>query len=241
MPNTQYVYFIWYGNWGSSNPAAFNYQSLVVELSSSLCQNPYTDILRAYPGTDGRAPAGCLAYAGSAVDAFSHGPTLSDADVADIVYAQVSTGQLPYDQNAIYIVMSSIEIAESSGFGTSYCGWHGRIDWFGNPVHFGFIGWPERAPTNCAPNGVGPNGTISADAAASHFAALWSDIVTDPNYDAWFDKLGLEVADKCVWTYGTTYTAANGSRANVRLASRDYLLQQLWVPSKSGGACGLHP
>jgi hypothetical protein len=67
------------------------------------------------------------------------------------------------------------------------------------------------------------------------------NIVTDPQGTAWYDRLGLEGADKCAWTYGTTYLAANGRPANVHLGQRDYLLQQLWVPGKNGGACGLTP
>jgi hypothetical protein len=241
IPDVQNTYFIWYGSWPSTDPVRSNFQIVMADLASNLCDRPYTDMFRAYTNPDGRAPRGCMFFAGSGVDAFSHGPTLSDADVADVIANQVFTSQMPLDPSGIYFVMASPEIAESSGFGTSYCGWHGRTTVLGFMVHFAFIGWPGRAPTNCAPNGDGPNGNASADAAASHFVALWADMVTDPNYDAWFDKLGLEVADKCVWTYGTTYTAPNGKAANVHLGSRDFLLQQLWVPTKSGGACGLHP
>jgi len=82
---------------------------------------------------------------------------------------------------------------------------------------------------------------VGADAAASHLVGLLSDIVTDPAFGAWYDKLGLEMADKCVWTYGTTYTATNGRRANFKFGQRDYLIQQLWVPSKGGGACQMRP
>jgi hypothetical protein len=235
------VYYIWYGNWPNGDPDIFTFQSVVLDLASNFCQRPYTDMLKAYPDRDGRVPGACLSYSGSSMDAYSHGPTLSDADVADIVYTQVATGQLPYDPYGMYMVMASPDIAESSGFGSTYCGWHGRVDWYDLPLRFGFVGGPARAPARCAPNGPGPNGSASADAAASHLAALWSNIITDPNDDGWFDKLGLEIADKCVWTYGTTYTAPNGASANVHLGNRDYLLQQLWVPSKSGGACALHP
>ena len=234
------VYFIWYGAWGSDEVALKN-QLILTDLASEFCGRPYTDMWRAYTDTQGRAPLGCILYAGGHTDAYSHGTTLSDADVADIVRNQLATNGLPQDPGGVYIVVTSADVAESSGFGVSYCGWHGRTEYDGSTHHIGFLGWPERAPANCAPNGVGPNGTVGADAAASHFVGLLSDMVTDPDFAAWYDKLGLEMADKCVWTYGTTYKASNGSRANVRFGSRDYLLQQLWVPSKTGGACGLHP
>ncbi len=239
QPGVPNVYIIWYGSWPSSDPVRTNFQILFTNFVANLC-GPYMQIVRAYPQQDGQVSSGCVFFAGASLDAFSHDATLSDADVADVLVNQFESGGLALDPSGIYLVMASPEIAESSGFGTSYCGWHGRTEWRTAAVRFAFIGWPERAPTNCAPNGVGPTGHASADAAASHFAALLADMVTDPYYDAWFDKLGLEIADKCVWTYGTTYPAANGKPANVHLGSGDYLLQQLWVPSKSGGACALH-
>ena len=63
--------------------------------------------------------------------------------------------------------------------------------------------------------------------------------ITDPDFNGWYDKLGLEGADKCVWTFGTTYKASNGALANVHLGTRDFLVQQLWVPNKNSGACAL--
>ncbi len=43
-----------------------------------------------------------------------------------------------------------------------------------------------------------------------------------------------ENGDKCAWQWGSTYTAANGARANVRLGSRDFLLQTNWVNAGGG-------
>jgi hypothetical protein len=40
------------------------------------------------------------------------------------------------------------------------------------------------------------------------------------------------------WTFGATYIAANGSAANMKLGTRDYLIQQTWVNS-SAGFCAL--
>ena len=53
------------------------------------------------------------------------------------------------------------------------------------------------------------------------------EAVTDPELNAWYDTRGYENADKCAWTFGTTY-ASGGGIANMRLGSRDYLIQQNW-------------
>jgi hypothetical protein len=39
---------------------------------------------------------------------------------------------------------------------------------------------------------------------------------------------GAENADKCAWTFGSTYTTANGATANMHLGSRGYVIQQNW-------------
>jgi hypothetical protein len=240
MTNIPDVYYILYGNW-SSDPTTDRNQQILTDLATHFCGGPYADIWTIYRDFLDQAPTGCMLLAGWAVDAYSHGTEISDNDVGEIVLRQFAMHGAGEDPVGIYIVIASPDVAETSGFGSAYCGWHGRFQSNGIFYPVGFLGWPERAPTQCAPNGVGPNGTVGADAAASHLVGLLTDMVTDPQFSGWFDKLGLEVADKCVWTYGTTYSAPNGSRANVKLGSRDYLLQQLWVPSKNGGSCALHP
>jgi hypothetical protein len=63
---------------------------------------------------------------------------------------------------------------------------------------------------------------------ASIIAHELEEAVTDPNLNAWFDRRGQENADKCAWTFGTTYTTSNGGVANVQLGTRDYLIQRNW-------------
>jgi hypothetical protein len=59
---------------------------------------------------------------------------------------------------------------------------------------------------------------------------LWDgDAMTNPAGDGWFDRYGFENADKCQNTFGQTYVTANRARANIRVGSRDFLIQQNWV------------
>lgn len=75
---------------------------------------------------------------------------------------------------------------------------------------------------------------FGADAMASTIAHLLNAIVTNPSGSGWFDRYGLESADKCAGTFGQTYTMVNGARANVRLGGLDYLIQQNWVNDRKG-------
>ena len=54
--------------------------------------------------------------------------------------------------------------------------------------------------------------------------------------NAWFDRRGFENADKCAWTWGTTYTTTAGGTANIKVGGKDFLVQRNWVAS---GGCAL--
>lgn len=232
---TQNLYFIWYGNWANQSLD----QQIVGELAVSIGNTPYLNIARLY--SDSRGPASsAMVYAGAVNDAYSHGSALTDDDIKDIVDQNILNFALPADPQGIYVIVASSDVAATSGQDESYCAMHGTTPLFGARSRFIYIGGPSRSTVRCAPQPVGPNGTTDGDGIAYHLAAELANVVTDPFLNAWYDRLGLEVADKCAWTYGTTYKAANGALANVHLGQRDYLLPQLWVASKSGGACALH-
>ena len=64
---------------------------------------------------------------------------------------------------------------------------------------------------------------------ASVIAHELEEAATDPDLNAWYDSRGYENADKCAWTFGTEYTASNGSKDNITLGARQYLIQRNWV------------
>jgi hypothetical protein len=72
---------------------------------------------------------------------------------------------------------------------------------------------------------------------ASVMAHELEEAVSDPHLNAWYDSSGNENADKCAWTFGTTYISGNGV-ANMTLGSMNYLIQQNWV-NAGGGYCAL--
>jgi hypothetical protein len=72
---------------------------------------------------------------------------------------------------------------------------------------------------------------------ASIIAHELEETTSDPDLNAWYDAMGNENADKCAWSFGTTYPSGGGF-ANMRLGTRDYMIQQNWV-NASGGYCAL--
>lgn len=90
----------------------------------------------------------------------------------------------------------------------------------------------------CSGGYKSPNNDVAADAEVNTLAHEIEETTTDKLGTAWYDNRGYKNADKCAWTFGTTYTTANGGKANMSLGGKDFLVQQNWVNAGSGG-CAL--
>jgi hypothetical protein len=227
------VYYIWYGNW-SGNSAT----SILPDLASNIGGSPYFNINTSYYDGSNKKVTNSVHYLQSTTDNYSHGTTLSDSAVQAVVSSAITSGRLPKDTNAVYFVLTSSDVNESSGFCSQYCGWHTSGSISGSTIKYAFIGNPDRCPSACAAQTTSPNGNAGADGMASIISHELEEAVTDPQVNAWYDRRGEENADKCAWTFGTEKTAANGSKYNMTLGSRQFLIQQNWV-NASGGYCAL--
>jgi hypothetical protein len=224
---TTKVYYIWYGNW-SGNSA----ESILTNLAQSIGGSPYFNINTTYYNGLNQHVSNSVNYAGSFNDNYSHGTSLSDAAIQAVV-----SSVNPTDTNAVYFVLTSADVTATSGFCTQYCGWHTHGTIGGRDIKYAFIGNPDRCPSACANGTAPPNGNVGADGMASIIAHELEEAVTDPDLNAWYDNRGMENADKCAWTFGTTYNNGTGV-ANVNLGGRDYLIQRNWV-NASGGYCSM--
>ena len=229
MLGTTNVYYIWYGNW-SGNTAT----SILTDLASTIGGSPYYNINTTYYNGANVHASNSVAFAGSTTDNYSNGTALTDSGVQAAVSSAITSGRLPKDTNGVYFVLTSADVNESSGFCTQYCGWHTHGTISGSDIKFAFIGNPDRCPSACAAQSTGPNGNAGADGMASIISHELEEAVTDPDLNAWYDRQGQENADKCAWTFGSLSTASNGSKYNMTLRSRNYLIQQNWVNSGSG-------
>jgi hypothetical protein len=230
MTGTTTMYYIWYGNW-SGNSAV----SILTDLAQNIGPSPYFNINSTYTDGSGNHVANDVNYSGSTTDAYSAGTALTDSAIQGVVASAINSGRLPKDSNAVYFVLTSSDVNATSGFCTQYCGWHTHGTIGGADIKYSFVGNPDRCPSSCAAQTTGPNGNAGADGMASIIAHELEEAVTDPDLNAWYDRRGYENADKCAWTFGTTYTV-NGAAANMHLGTRDYLIQQNWV-NANGGYC----
>jgi len=224
------VYYIWYGNW-SGNTAV----TILTDLAQNIAPSPYYNINTTYYNGSNAHVVNSITYAGSTTDNYSRGTSLSDSAIQGVVSDAITSGRLPNNTSALYFVLTSQDVTASSGFCTQYCGWHTYGTISGSNIKYSFVGNPARCPSACAAQTQGPNGNAGADGMASIIAHELEETVSDPNLNAWYDSRGAENADKCAWTFGSTYSV-NGALANMRLGNRDYLIQQNWV-NAAGGYC----
>jgi hypothetical protein len=234
MTGTPSLYVIWYGNW-SGNTAT----TILPDFLSHLGGSPWYNINSTYYNGSSVHLTNALSNSTSTTDNYSLGTALSDANIQTIVASAISSGRLPSNTNGIYLVLTSSDVSETSGFLTQYCGWHTHGTIGGADIKYAFIGDPAKNYAACAAQSASsPNNNISADAMASVIAHEIAEAASDPDLNAWYDNRGNENADKCAWTFGTESTASNGSQYNVALGTRQYLIQRNWV-NASGGLCAM--
>lgn len=237
MPGTVNMYYIWYGAWNS--PTASSTNSLLTTFGQYIGgPTPYFNINTTYFNGNNQFVSGSVALPKSVADSGSQGAALTDSKVAAIVQNALASGALPTDTNGVYFVLASQEITETSGFCTQYCAWHTHGSIAGQDIKYGFIGDPMQCPSACSAQTVTPNGNMEADSMANLIAHELSESVTDPDLNAWFDRRGMENADKCAWKFGATQSLSSGAKYNVNFGSLNWLLQQNWI-NAGGGSCTL--
>jgi hypothetical protein len=224
------IHVIWYGNWnqtnGSDNAAG---QQIIRDLFSGLNGSNHLAINKSYTASNG-AVSGLLGTYAEGTDTGSQGTRLSDTKVKAIVQSYI-TSKGAADPNAIYFVMSSSNVSESSGFCTQYCGWHTHASMSGQDVKYSFVGNANRCLSSCAAQSISPNGNAGVDGMASVVTHELEETLSDPDTNAWYDASGAENGDKCAWTFGSNQTLlASGAYYNLTLGARHYLIQRnLWA------------
>jgi hypothetical protein len=151
-------------------------------------------------------------------------PTPSGAPSTTTVLNEVKkmTGGNPV-ANAYYPVYS-----DQPRGNAGYCAWHSSGTINGIRVQFGFFfsldgdpGCDPGAPTN-----LGHSQGLSALANVSGHEL--SEMLTDPQLNAWYDRQGNENADKCAWTF-------NGL---VTIGSQQWKIQGNWSNAAATAGTG---
>ncbi|HEX4825936.1 MAG TPA: hypothetical protein VFV19_16670 [Candidatus Polarisedimenticolaceae bacterium] len=223
MTGTTAIYYVYYGTWSASQ------KTILEDFGATIGGSPYFNINTTYWGTNNTPVANSVRLGATTADNYSQGTSLSPASILTIVQTAIDNGSLPMDPNGVYFVIASPDV-DMYGFCTAYCGWHNNETVGTTDLKYAFVEDSDRCPSKCAgQQGVSPNGDTGVDGAINIIAHELEESVTDPDGNAWYDGLGRESADKCIWKFGSTYAAPNGSVANMHLGARDYLIQENWT------------
>jgi hypothetical protein len=167
---------------------------------------------------------------------------VSDATMLSMLQYGFNNGKLTYDPSTLYAIFTQGSVNLGGGFGTQYCAYHswGNVTINGVTRTVLYAAMPDDyAKANACSSGLkSPNNDPHADAVVSTLVHEVEETTTDPNGNAWYDSRGYENADKCAWTWGTTFTTSNGGVANVTLGTKSFLIQRNWL-NVGSGSCQL--
>jgi hypothetical protein len=168
-----------------------------------------------------------------------NGQNVSDANMVAMLQYGFDHGYLTYDPGTLYAIFTPGTVNLGGGFGTQYCAYHTystvTVNGASRKVLYAAMPYDYAYPNACTNGTASPNADSPADAEVNTLAHEIEETTTDMLLTAWYDKRGYENADKCAWTWGTTYTTTNSGIANVNIGGRDFLVQQNWVNAGSGG------
>jgi Phosphate-induced protein 1 conserved region len=209
--------------------------------------SPYFNINTSYTNSAGLPIVNSVTYtqfwANNSVSVPSGTKRVTDATMLSMLQSGFNTGKLTYDPNTLYAIFTQGAVNLGGGFGTQYCAYHswGNVTVGGVTKTVLYAAMPDdyAKPSACSSGLASPNNDPHADAVVSTLVHETEETTTDPNGNAWWrTSTGAENADLCAWTWGTTYTTANGGVANVHLGTKDFLIQRNWL-NVGSGSCQL--
>jgi hypothetical protein len=216
--------------------------SLIGTLLSTLGGSSHYNINSTYTDASGRAILNKVSYNrfwANGTNVPANGQNVTDGNMLTMLQSGFSGGQLTYDPNTLYVIFTAGTVNLGGGAGSQYCAYHTHgtvtINGVAKNVYFAAMPYDYAWPAGCTNQSKSPNNDPAADAEINTLVHEIEETHTDAMGNAWYDRRGYENADKCAWNWGTTKTDANGGVYNVTIGAKNYLIQQNWVNSGTGG------
>jgi hypothetical protein len=161
---------------------------------------------------------------------------LSDSQIQTEIRTVMSRQGWTTSSTNFFVMLTAKGIGSCSGSScafTQYCAYHGDA----SGLYYANMPYADTVPAACD-SGQYPNGDPAADSEISILSHEHNETITDEQLNAWYDRRGSEIGDKCAWNFGTALGGVNGAKYNQIINGHDYYLQQEWSNQILG--CALH-
>jgi hypothetical protein len=220
MHSTTVVPVFWGSKWSSSSFVDDKVSGLDY-LYSRIGGTPYAKTNGEYYDSSGNVNTTSIGKGSDLTDT-SAAPLGAPSTSAVLAEVAKMTNNNP--QAGAYYPVYSDQPRGSAG----YCAWHSSGTINGKQVEFGFFFDLDGDP-GCDPNspaGLGHSQGLAALANVSGHEL--SEMLTDPQLNAWMDQRGSENSDKCAWTYSGT----------VQIGSQSWKIQGNWSNAAANANSG---
>lgn len=158
---------------------------------------------------------------------------VTDAQIQGEVLKAIAFNHWPEGLGNQYFVFLGNGISTCSGgscFVSTFCAYHGNFvdSGTGSTVLYANMPYTGHNLSACG-SGQYPNGDSAADSTINVTSHEANETITDPMLNAWYDRFGSEIGDKCAWNFGS-----GSGNYNQVINGHDYYMQQEWSNAKSG-------
>lgn len=210
VQNAPRVYVIFWG-W-TSDP--YGEQGYLMNFLSKVGCTSWLNTVSQYGG------GYCSSYQGAWSDSAAVPTTPSDAQIQSEALKLANYLGLNHGDANVQIVVATPTGHSTSGFGSSYCAYHGVVG--GTSLSYTDLPYMPDAGYSCGWGSVTGSALDGVSIVEGHELA---EAITDPQLNAWYDANGSEIADICAWT----------GMGNVYLNGSYFAMQPLW--SNRANAC----
>jgi hypothetical protein len=214
--SASHAYFVW---WGTQTDFPADAKAGLESIAQGMNGSGYLGIMNQYM----RGAGISTAYVSAAND--TSAPPSGSPSVSTIVNEAcqaINANGWATDSNALYTVVTS-----NFPGNVNFCAWHSHGTCNGKDIQVAYL------PNTTGIAGCDPGNNFSCNlysqgtrSLANVYAHEFAEAITDPDLNAWYDRGGSEIGDKCSWTFSACVVLSNGK----------WQLQREWSNSISGCA-----
>jgi hypothetical protein len=255
------IYIDFYGTFPVPPEAALHTPQLVQQFVEALSGSPLASVLSTFDDGNGHRVSNRFNFDRSHVyfDSGSQGSFLTWSGVGAALGVPISKGVFPVDTNAVYFLVSGVDVEVLKSDNTSVCtecAWHSTLYRGFDNLPVAVVGHPGHCPSGSCNGSFSPNLDPAGDKIVADVWHELAEALTDSGKGYTANLVNTndgenEVGDLC----GPPASAADslgshtpvgalqldldygspGTEANVNLGGIDYHVQGIWQNSDRGG------